>query len=306
MGARCSGSTKELEHEQDDFVHFQETHGSIRILIVALNYEYSKGAELTCTKDAKTMFRIADRAGVEDITVLTDKAGVGARNFPTRSVVLAHVRSVAERCEPGDWFVWFFAGHGANVPDYNGDEKAGFDQAFVTPDRQGALTEAAALIDDEFALALDRFVPEGVRILCICDCCHSGTICDIDSFAYRHEIYQISASLDDQEAEDVGNGGVLTIALRRAVRSLSLQRGSNEFSIQSVFDKCKKRAERLTREQDFSFQWQGTDPSLMAWPMCYSWLEYLTKPHFRTNIHGYEEDDSSDGSNASSDEDPLQ
>ena len=30
----------------------------------------------------------------------------------------------------------------------------GFDQAFVTPDTNGKLTESALLIDDEFAMAL--------------------------------------------------------------------------------------------------------------------------------------------------------
>ena len=71
----------------------------------------------------------------------------------------------------------------------------------------------------------DTFVPEGVRILCINDCCHSGTICDIDSFMYTHDIYSISAALDHEEAEDVGEGGVLSCALRRAVRTLSVEHG---------------------------------------------------------------------------------
>ena len=74
----------------------------------------------------------------------------------------------------------------------------------------------------------DTFVPEGVRILCINDCCHSGTICDIDSFMYSHDIYSISAAKDDEEAEDVGEGGVLSCAMRRAVRTLSLEHGKQE------------------------------------------------------------------------------
>ncbi|CAJ1332490.1 unnamed protein product [Effrenium voratum] len=252
------------------------------MLIIALDYEYSPAAELTCTKDARTMYRMAGRAGVDDVTILTDKAGVGAPSFPTRSFVLRHLRQVAKRCEPGDWFVWFWAGHGVNVPDFNGDEKDGFDQAFVTPDTNGKLTESALLIDDEFAMALDTFVPEGVRILCINDCCHSGTICDIDSFMYTHDIYSISAALDHEEAEDVGEGGVLSCALRRAVRTLSVEHGRKEFSIQAVFKRCKAFAKRLTKEQHVTLQYHGTDPSLVAWPLGYPWWIYIKKAHVMT------------------------
>ncbi len=43
---------------------------------------------------------------------------------------------------------------------------------------------------------------------------------------YSHDIYSISAAKDDEEAEDVGAGGVLSCAMRRAVRTLSLEHGN--------------------------------------------------------------------------------
>lgn len=57
----------------------QECHGNERqpccwgMLIIALDYEYAPASELTCTKDARTMYRMAGRAGVDDITIITDK-----------------------------------------------------------------------------------------------------------------------------------------------------------------------------------------------------------------------------------------
>lgn len=270
MGGWCG------KNEQGaDFISFRDSTGTIRLLIVALNYEYVKGAELTCHKDAHTMFRIADRAKVTNITLNTDRLGPGSKNFPTRPVVLRNIANTAKQCRRDDWFVWFWAGHGVNVPDKTGDEASGQDQAFVTPDKEGRLTDKSVLLDDEFAETLETHVPEGVRILCICDCCHSGSICDIDSYKYTHDIYQISASQDNEEAEDIG-GGVLTIALRRAVRKLSLKYKENrEFSIQEVFDLSKKYAQGLTKEQELSFQWQGPHPSKVAWPLGYSWKEYV-------------------------------
>jgi len=296
-----------FDANDDGFVTFKDTDGSIKVLIIALNYEYIPDAVLTCRKDAEMMFRIATRTGVEDITVITDKAGLGAANFPTRSYLLDNLQKAAATCEEGDWFVWFFAGHGVNVPDRSGDERRrkgadtgsaeGFDQAFVTPNKKGQLVQQALLIDDDFARALDNYVPEGVRILCICDCCHSGTICDIDSYKYRHEIYQISAADDMQEAEDSGSGGLLTNALRRAVRKHTFRSGNGEFSIQEVFDAVQKDAEGRTNEQDVQLQWSGTHPSKMAWPLSYHWSQYVTKPQYKVDIHEFEEDVSEPESN---------
>uniref|UniRef100_A0A7S4V879 Peptidase C14 caspase domain-containing protein n=1 Tax=Alexandrium monilatum TaxID=311494 RepID=A0A7S4V879_9DINO len=270
---------------QEGLVPFRGTGGVVRALIVALDYKYSPNHELTCTADAQVIVRTCERAGIEDITVVTDKH-MGDPGFPTNEHVLKHIRAVAKRCEPGDWFFWFFAGHGVNVPDKTGDEQDGFDEAFVTPDLEGHLTASAVLVDDDFARTLDHYVPAGVKILCVCDCCHSGTICDIDSFAYQHEIYQISASKDNEEAVDTGNGGVLTASLRRTIRDLS-KRGEAEFSIQEVFDGCKKRAAGLSDLQELTLQFHGTHPKYVAWPLGFPWWQFLQGA--KGDISDYEE-----------------
>mmetsp|Transcript_56708 Transcript_56708/g.122064 ORF Transcript_56708/g.122064 Transcript_56708/m.122064 type:complete len:290 (-) Transcript_56708:40-909(-) len=282
-----------FQGSEEDLVAFADSGGTVHCLIVALDYKYSPGHELTCTQDARAMVRTAERAGVGDITVVDD-LHLGTPGFPTRAALLKSIRKVGRRCEAGDWFVWFFAGHGVNVPDATGDEVDGFDEAFVTPDNDGRLTEKAVLVDDDFARALDDFMPEGVRILCICDCCHSGTICDIDSHYFRHEIYQISASQDNEEAEDTGRGGVLTASLRRTIRSLSVKHGEEAFSIQDVVDGCRLRSKRMTKLQELSFQFSGAPPEQVAWPLCFPWWEYLKGAS--GNLERYEDENSGDDS----------
>jgi len=272
-----------LEHQD----YLTNDKGDVVLMVVALNYHYSKGNELTADQDAQTIIRIAQRAGVQDISCISDQGGVGSPNFPTKQNVLANMRGIVQRCNPGDWFVWFYAGHGINVPDYGGDESTGFDQAYGTPTRNGELTQSGYLIDDDFARSLDYFVPPGVRILCINDCCHSGTICDVDSYAYTHEIYSISAAQDHQTAEDTGAGGALSTSLRRAVRKLSTRLGGNSFSIQQVFDQTKHYAHAITHEQEINLQYSGTDPEHMAWPMSFGWWKYLERPSIHVDIHAY-------------------
>nr|QZB49251.1 metacaspase [Prorocentrum minimum]QZB49252.1 metacaspase [Prorocentrum minimum] len=260
--------------------------GQVRALIVALEYKYSPSHELSCSKDAQAMLRMLNRAGVRDITLVTDRH-MGTPGFPTRPSVLQAMKEVARRTEPDDWFFWFFAGHGINVPDHRGDEADGFDQAFVTPDHKGRLHEKALLVDDDFARALDTFFVPGVKLLCVCDCCHSGTICDIDSYHYDHEIYSISAAQDDQEAEDTGRGGLLTYALRRTIFSLSMSYQENPFSIQTVWERTKKKADSMTQMQELNFQFSGTDPHHVAWPMCFDWKKYLHMA--KDNMDEYED-----------------
>lgn len=262
--------------EDKALVPWRGTGGQVRCLILALDYKYSPGHELTSSLDGSLMVRMAKHAECSDLTTVTDQ-NLGGSNFPVRRFVLERIQEVGSRCQPGDWFVWFWAGHGVNVPDARGATAgSGQDQAFVTPDAKGRLTEPAVFLDHDFAKAIDTFIPLGVRVLCICDCCHSGTICDIDSFAYRHEIYQVSASQDDEEAEDTGRGGVLTWALKRTLIKLGFRHVRKEFSLQRVFDGCKKRVGRITNEQQVSVQYSGTPPDQVAWPLCFpiwKWAE---------------------------------
>jgi len=298
MGSCCSVETEEVEawkgsggevHIVIVALDYEYCPGSeltchvVHIVIVALDYEYCPGSELTCHVDAQTMSTIAGRAGITNVTLNTDKDGVGGFNFPTRKVLLNHLTMASRSCQPGDWFVFFFAGHGINIPDANGDEVSGFDQAFVTPSRAGKLTKESVLIDDEFSRAIDMFVPEGVRILVICDCCHSGSICDIDSYKYDHDIYQFSAAQNDEEAADIG-GGVLTTALNKALVDLSWK--TAEYSIQTVFDKTNEYARKLAAEQHLEFQWKGTDPRTLAWPLGYGTKDIIAGR--RTELSAYE------------------
>ncbi len=75
----------------------------------------------------------------------------------------------------GDRIVVYFSGHGTQVPDRNGDEPDGMDEAFLPNDygRNGAHPEDM-LIDDELAEAFDNL--RGRQVLLVADSCHSGTV----------------------------------------------------------------------------------------------------------------------------------
>lgn len=90
----------------------------------------------------------------------------------TKAAMVAGFTSTIGKAVRGDLVVITYSGHGTYVPDVNGDELDGLDEALCPYDIQ---TSGAALIDDEIH-ALFAARGAGVRIVLISDSCHSGTV----------------------------------------------------------------------------------------------------------------------------------
>lgn len=79
---------------------------------------------------------------------------------------------------PDDRVLIYFSGHGAQIPDENGDEQDGLDEVLTMHDlrvasRGGKRTLEGVLVDDEFAQILSRI--RSRKVLVLADACHSGT-----------------------------------------------------------------------------------------------------------------------------------
>ena len=71
-----------------------------------------------------------------------------------------------------EYLVVYYTGHGASVPDKNGDETDGFDEALVFDDN--------FVIDDILAQIISNCgKPQSSKVCLFSDCCHSGTIYDL-------------------------------------------------------------------------------------------------------------------------------
>eukprot|EP00397_Hematodinium_sp_SG-2012_P006514 GEMP01006547.1.p1 GENE.GEMP01006547.1~~GEMP01006547.1.p1 ORF type:complete len:389 (+),score=78.80 GEMP01006547.1:41-1207(+) len=243
------------------------------VLIVSLDYKYDPTLELTAIIDGQNIEKLARDSGVTDVTQLFDNHEFNNGSFPLRRNIRRQLQAIGKRCNANDLFVFFYSGHGLNVPDENGDEADGEDEAFAVPNKKGELDIDNILVDDDFALYLDRYIPKSTRILCITDCCHSGSICDIDSFNYKHEIVQISAAKDNQTSLDMSTfgtaGGVLTCAIFDAIKEFRRQ-GKTQLSVADVYNSCvgkvAKHAKRAKHQQDIGIQHANILPHEFPWP----------------------------------------
>jgi hypothetical protein len=94
-----------------------------------------------------------------------------ANGAATRAAIMAAMTATLDGCRAGDTAVIQFAGHGTQLPDGNGDETDGRDEAWVPHDFE----QGEFVIDDDIGSLFDRYRERGLQLIVFTDCCHSGT-----------------------------------------------------------------------------------------------------------------------------------
>lgn len=112
-----------------------------------------------CENDARAMQAIADAQG------FTSRLLLGAD--ATRPSLLAAMDRAAADLAANDLLLLTYSGHGAPLPDRNGDEPDQYDESWCLHD--------GLLIDDEIHDRLCMFAA-GVRVLVVSDSCFSGSV----------------------------------------------------------------------------------------------------------------------------------
>lgn len=159
----------------------------IRALLVGVSdYHYLDADLRGPANDVGLMARalIARGAQAADITVLAAPdaqlpEGVANAGAPTRAAILAGLDGLAEGATDETHAVFYFSGHGTQMPDMNGDEQGGFDEIFLPADARGwsgsAGTVENAIIDDEMTPKMQAILDTGAQLVAMLDACHSET-----------------------------------------------------------------------------------------------------------------------------------
>lgn len=137
----------------DDYVEFSDRSG---------------GDLLGAEHDARAMHDVlVERWGLRPGNALMLLGRAATKEAVRESIV----GWLASRAEPGDLAVFYFAGHGSQVYDLDGDEPDGLDETLAPVDVL-PLSSANDIRDDEFRAWLATVPTDVVVIL---DSCHSGT-----------------------------------------------------------------------------------------------------------------------------------
>ena len=138
-----------------------------KALLIGVNRYRIPGADLRgCVNDVNNLSAVlVEFYGFRkvDIAVLTDEKA-------TKTAMQTGIRALVTGGRKGDVLLLHYSGHGANVPDKNGDEADQRDEILCPHD----LDWKDPLTDDWLRTTFNRCAT-GVSLTVIMDCCHSGT-----------------------------------------------------------------------------------------------------------------------------------
>jgi hypothetical protein len=147
-----------------------------RALLVGVGRYQYPGIDLPAVDlDLERMREMLNRLGFENrqIHALLDEQATST------AVVKEFSTWLREGVKPDDRVVFYFSGHGSNVPDLDGDESDRADEVLVTHDMRlknlaGRSTLQGVVTDDQIGALVAKIPSRNVIVLV--DACHSGTV----------------------------------------------------------------------------------------------------------------------------------
>jgi len=169
-------STKELDLTHKFDLVPDDFNGTKRAVMIGINYVGHDPGELRgCHNDVGNMKNYIMKVHgfeEENIVVLMDD---GQHPEPTKDAIIAAYKKVIKESKPGDSIFLHYSGHGSKVQDDDKDEDDGYDEVLVPLDFQ----QVGMIRDDDLYDLFVKGLPQGVHVVSLMDCCHSGTILDL-------------------------------------------------------------------------------------------------------------------------------
>lgn len=151
-----------------------------KALLIAINYIGSDNELNGCINDSKNLqsFLIQNKyINSSDITMMNDT--LSGNLYPTKANILLHFNNLVtfanQNAKKTVELFLSYSGHGTGVKDTTGDEVDGQDEALVPVDFESS----GFIVDDLIRSNLVDKLSANVKLVFLCDACHSGTIMDL-------------------------------------------------------------------------------------------------------------------------------
>ena len=223
-------------------------------LLTGINYIGTPYTLNGCINDIDNMraFLQTRRFADDNIRMLSDDSdSISGNRVANKATILNELETLLKKGKAGDMLFFHYSGHGGQLRDRNGDERDGRDECIYS-----CLLETIS--DDLLKSVIRRHLKPRVTLVCLMDCCNSGTGLDlrfncknngrIVANRRQHEtrgnVYMLSGCKDPQTSADAWLNGEFAGAMTTAF--LQMYRPGD-----SWFQLLNKMQRRL-REQRFT------------------------------------------------------
>lgn len=207
--------------------------GRRKAVLIGINYFGTQAQLRGCINDVRNMQDLLGNTFGWPASCMRRLTDDNPSTMPTRRNIEAAMRWLVEGVQPGDVLFFHYSGHGAQQEDPHGYEEDGMNETILPVD----FKSAGMITDDEMSEIMVRHLPEGVRLTCVMDCCHSGTGMDLPykwtGWGWREEtnpyfslgdVQMFSGCEDDDTSSDAATaygaaGGAMTTAFCDVLRN---------------------------------------------------------------------------------------
>lgn len=152
-------------------------NGIIKALLIGVNYTGTQYQLSGCVNNIHTMLdtlRHIDFPITEPSILVDDENFANVTAAPTRENIIKYITRLVKDAQSGDVLFLHYSGHGAQTRAQE-DTDEEYDQCIIPVDYE---TNGCILVDDLFKMLVAP-LPEGVRLTCVFDCCHSASMLDL-------------------------------------------------------------------------------------------------------------------------------
>lgn len=267
MGS-CGSKKWSVEDEEVEDGVPADLEGEIYMLACGIDYSCDKTWAGKNPLDTKPAWQM-----MQDLAFDCDASVSALFNEQcTIAGVTAAIQEVGGMVGPGDYFVFYYTGHGDQLPDDDRDEEDGQDSALCLLGADGNTEprDQVWMRDDHLAEVITDSVTPEAKIIILADCCHSGTIMDVTRSCWKDfTALSIAGCQDNQTSAGTGKGGMFSRALTRAIEELA-QAGEEGYSVAEVYNKTLqyyKEHKQAGHTQNITIHGCGVMPKDLAWPL---------------------------------------
>lgn len=147
-----------------------------------------------------------------------------------------------KRMRAGTLALFYYSGHGMQVPDKDGDEEDGKDEVLCTLTPEG-IASMNGITDDKISQVFNAKCRKDCQILAITDCCHSGTVFDLKYVLKGQGSFKINKGYKDSPGNIMHVGACYDrqSAYEGYVAGASRNHGYLTFAFSEIFQKNKNK-----------------------------------------------------------------